>query len=216
MSMSPEELSACIQSMLRRAKRYPSWFMWAALMATEFLLGARITEVLMLRRRNFVDENNKMYPVITRRKLKTNKKDPTISVRIDPECDLAKVILLWLDYQRKHFKKFQPESLVFSWGDEAKPIWRTSSNRAFQKVYKELGLNYVSRGNHAIRKTAGDVRIDLYQIETGSELMSARALKNFYGHASIATTERYMKRLGGETAAVAMKHSNAIKIGDIL
>ena len=80
----------------------------------------------------------------------------------------------------------------------------------------KLGLNYVPRGNHCCRKCAGAVRLRIYAKELGDGFRAAKAVQRYYGHSSLAITERYLPEIGGESSGVPAMHSGAIQIGNNL
>lgn len=189
---------------------------WAAIMAYQYLSGARISELTQLKRRQIADDQYKLHPAMTRRKLKTRKKMSTITVYIDPESAVAKVVTLWLAESREEFGRYLPDDWAFAWGFNQKPFHRESAWRAWQRAYAELGLDYVSRGTHCVRKTAGLMEYDIAFAEYGDGMRAMQKVQRYFGHSRLDTTEKYLPINPGLEDDIARQHGAKIKLGNIL
>ncbi|MFA6102199.1 MAG: site-specific integrase [Victivallaceae bacterium] len=189
---------------------------WGAIMAYQYLSGARITEITLLRRRQIADDECRLHPVMSRRKLKTGRKQSTITAYIDPDSAPAQVVSAWLRESRGEFGRYLPDDWAFAWGFNRQPFRRESAWRAWQKGYIALGLAYVSRGTHCVRKTAGLMQYDIAFAEYGDGMRAMQKVQRYLGHARLQTTEAYLPINPGLTDDIAHQHGAKVKLGNIL
>ena len=199
----------------KKTKALASLF-WAAVMAYQYLSGARISELTTLTRHQIADDECRLHPVMTRRKLKTRKKKSTINVSIDPESAPAKVVSVWLREAREEFGRYLPDDWAFAWGFSRKPFNRVSAWRAWQRAYVALGLDFVSRGTHCVRKTAGLMEYDIAFAEYGDGMRAMQKVQRYFGHSRLDTTEKYLPINPGLEDDIARQHGAKIKLGNIL
>jgi integrase len=212
-ALTADELGQCLGYFLH-CEAHRSGAMWAAMMAYQYLSGARISEVLELQRRQICDEQGRLHPHFKRRKLKTGKSNVEHIVRIDIECPLAHIVSDWLAQSRRQFARISGDDWAFAWGFAAHPVRRNSAWAAYLRAYKHLQIDYVSRGTHAIRKTAGEMQYDINKAASGDGYRAVQLTQNFYGHASAVTTEKYLRVKPGDAQQLAQLHGGKIQVAD--
>ena len=140
-------------------------------------------------------------------------------VRIDNNSSVAKVIEDWLVLNRVEQGHINPEGYVFVLGIGSRGVRvdRVSTWKKFFKVYKELGLDYVSRGCHGIRKTASLSQYEINKIEhDGDGSLALREVKSFLGHSDLSNTEHYVPLPEGDAEAVSSAHAGNLNLRNII
>lgn len=146
------------------------------------------------------------------------KKNTTITrtIDIDTNGSLVPIVEMWLKLARQRYLRIGKDDYVFSVRMSGNPVLRTSAYKAFTRAYEKLRLNFVSRGTHAIRKTAGLSQYKTGFEETGDGFRAMQLVQGFYDHKSAKTTENYLPLLEEIKKEFAARHSARLKIGNIL
>ncbi len=210
-ALTTVELWDCLRYFLTNEEKHAG-VMWAAIMAYQYLSGARISEVLALKRRQICAENGTLHPYFKRTKLKTGKSRSEHTVRIDPACEVAQVVQRWMEESRRRYARLSVDEWAFACGFRDKPVRRDNAWKAYQRAYKFLGIDYVSRGTHAIRKTAGEVQYDINRQASGDGFRAVQQVQNFYSHATSANTEKYLRIKPGAETEIARQHGECVRI----
>lgn len=140
----------------------------------------------------------------------------TRTIDIDTKSPLVGIIEVWLKQARQRYLRISKDDYVFSVRMTGAPVLRTSAYKAFTRAYKKLRLDYVSRGTHAIRKTAGLSHYQTGLEETGDGFRAMQLVQGFYDHQSAKTTEKYLPLLEEVKKEFATRHSARLNIGNIL
>lgn len=145
---------------------------------------------------------------------KLHKKNVVRTVDLDVESISAKIIEEWLKEARRRFMRFSQDDYVFSVRMNGRPVWPSSVYKAFGRGCKKLKLDYVCRGSHSVRKTAGLSRFESAREITGSDFRAIQMVQLWFGHSSAKTTEKYLPLPDQQREALAMRHSARLKIGN--
>jgi hypothetical protein len=63
-----------------------------------------------------------------------------------------------------------------------------------------------------IRKTAGEVQYEINRQASGDGFRAVQQVQNFYGHATSANTERYLRIKPGAETEIARQHGDCVRI----
>ncbi|UDQ97796.1 tyrosine-type recombinase/integrase [Lentisphaerota bacterium WC36G] len=164
--------------------------MYCALGATMTALGARIEEALQLKRGAFLDKDGNFRNKVKRPILKKRRNQ---NVEIDFYSEIwGQFIKPWLDFQRREYGSFRSESYIFCYQFNRAPLHRTTAWKNFNKIYKELKLEY-SHGNHGFRKAFGVMNFNYWvDFYNGDTLKAARQVQKLFKHGTLETTLAYL------------------------
>lgn len=146
-ALTTVELGDCLRYFLTNEEKHAG-VMWAAIMAYQYLSGARISEVLALKRRQICAENGTLHPYFKRTKLKTGKSRSEHTVRIDPACEVAQVVQRWMEESRRRYARLSVDEWAFACGFRDKPVRRDNAWKAYQRAYKFSSGLIMSAAEH--------------------------------------------------------------------
>ncbi len=161
--------------------------LYCCLMSLLLNTGARISEVLTIRRRDLINKNGEIVDVIKIIKLKTRGKK---KIRTLPLQDIfKKYILDYLELQQMRGYEM-PYDLVFA--INLKQLDRLDAYKELKKAYKFLGFKK-KHGTHAFRKTFVNKLYYFYRdVYPNDPLKVLQAIKQIVGHETIETTIKYL------------------------
>lgn len=186
MRAAPVSLEIMQQTVTELRQRGGKSLCMAALIATLYGLGARISEVLMLTRGDFIRRDGTFRRKVRRVKLKAGK--PVSVDRTLPEW-VCPVIIEWLDFQRTEFGRWRSGEPVFTLSSGSRAMNRETAWRKIKLAFHGAGVNI---GTHTPRKTKSVLMFDAWNKRLNNPMEAAKKVQESLGHAALETTWNYL------------------------
>ncbi|WP_419642963.1 tyrosine-type recombinase/integrase [Victivallis vadensis] len=160
-----------------------------ALLLVMVVTGARISEILKLKRADFLDASGRLRTRITRRQLKTRNEKKFISKPL--QAVVTAPLLEWFDWQKRHLGAVQKDFAFATMQDLSEPS-RGALYKRMKAACSALGIDPRGVSPHSTRKTFAMIEFRAWMEKTGSTMHAAHKVQRLLGHGDINTTLAYL------------------------